>query len=181
MSIVEKSDDQGKKVYKYQQPEWKILYERVAQLLDVFGEYITAHDDLTIEEVDVNEELLAELLVRIDKRKDYFMIFHDNTNMNEIKEAALLAYWILKFKPFKLKVDDIDRRKKYGQINEAFAVYVLYSAVKEETNRVSGMRFCVSSEYNRKIMYAFRFWDLSKESLILVAETLCEAGHAEKP
>ena len=171
MSIAEKFDDQGKKIYKYQQPEWEILYERVAQLLDVFGEYIAVHDDLTINE---------ELLVRIDKRKDYFMIFHDNTDMNEIKEAALLAYWILKFKPFKLKVDDIDRRKKYGQINEAFAVYVLYSAVKEEANRIPGMSFSISSEYNRKIMYAFRFWDLSKESLILVTETLCEAVHTGK-
>lgn len=181
MAIIETTDKKtGKKIYKYQQPEWKILYEKLAILLDSFGSYVNAHNDLTLDDIKVDEPMLAELLVRIDKRKDYFIIFHDDTEMNEIKEAALVAYWLLKFKPFSIKESRSELHIKYGQINEAFAVFVLYSAIKEETKRVPKMKFSISKEYNKKIMYGFKFWDISKEALMLISESLCEAMYMRK-
>lgn len=176
MTIIKTTDEKtGKKVYKYRQPEWKILYDKLALLLDSFGEYVNAHKDLTLEDVNVDEPMLTEILVRIDKRKDYFIIFHDDTEMNEIKEAALVAYWLLKFKPFSIKESRSNLHIKYGQINEAFATFVLYSAIKEETKRVPNMKFGISKEFNKKIMYGFKFWDISKEALMLISESLSEA------
>lgn len=181
MAIIETADRKtGEKIYKYRQPEWEVLYEKLALLLDSFGSYVEAHDDLMLDDIKVDEPMLAELLVRIDKRKDYFVIFHDDTEMNDIKEAALVAYWLLKFKPFSIKESRSALHIKYGQINEAFAVFVLYSAIKEETKRVSNMKFSISREYNKKIMYGFKFWDISKEALMLISESLCEAMYIRK-
>ena len=173
MSIVGTEDKKGNWVYKYKQPDWKELYNKTAELLESFGEFIQAHDDLSINDIKVNNPLLAEVLVRIDKRRDYFVIYHDETDMNEIKEAALLAYWLIKFKPFSVKKEGLDI--KYATINEQFAMFVIYSTIKERTKRVSKMKFSVSKDYTRKMSYAFKYWDLSKESLMLISETLCEA------
>lgn len=177
MAIVEEQKEDGTKVHKYVQPKDDVLYDEVSSLLETLAVYVDKQKDLDFEKnVVVNLPAMGELLVRVDKRKDYFIIYHDNTEMNEIKEAALLAYWILKFKPISVKTDDLILKRKYDQINEAFAVFILYSTIMEETKRVDGMRFSISKEYNKKIMYAFKFWDLSKESIMLIAESLCEAS-----
>lgn len=177
MAIVEQMREDGTKVYKYEQPSSDALYEMMADLLDSLEKYIEKQNDIPFESIAVNQPALAELFVRVDKRKDYFVIYHDETEMNEIKQAALVAYWILKFKPFSVRTDDLTLRKKYSQINEAFAVFVIYSTIKEESKRVKGRKFKISKEYNQKIMYAFKFWDISKEALILISESLCEAMH----
>lgn len=181
MAIVKTKDKTGTKdIYKYKELEWEVLYERVAELLDCFGDYVGVHEDLSLEDVRVDQPLLAEIMERIDKRKDYFVIFHDDTDMNEIKQAALTAYWVLKFKPFSVDSDDTKLCTKYELINEAFAVFVLYSTIKEEAYRKKCEGFYVSKEYNRKIMYGFKFWDISKEALMLVAESLCEAMYGRR-
>ena len=36
------------------------------------------------------------------------------------------------------------------------------------------MVFDISKEYTAKLSYALKFWDLDKEALILVVESLCE-------
>ena len=181
MAIVESEDKKtGKKIYKYQQPDWENLYKKLANFLDTFGSYVNAQNDLKIEDIIINRPLLTELLVRIDKRKDYFVIFHDDTEMNEIKESALTAYWILKFKPFSIKDNIPELRMKYERINEAFAVFVIYSAIKEKSKYVQDMNFSISKEYNKKIMYGFKFWDISKEALMLISESLCEAMYMGK-
>lgn len=178
MAIVQTKDKHGKNIYKYQQPEWKELYNKLEELLETFGKFIQAHVDLVLNDIAVNTPLLAEVLVRVDKRKDYFVIYHDDTEMNEIKEAALLAYWLIKFKPFSVKNPDLSI--KYASINERFALFVVYSTIKERTRRVSKMKFRVSKDYTRKISYALKYWDLSKESLMLISETLCEAMYTGK-
>lgn len=180
MAIVEENKESGEKIYKYQPPEWKMLYERVSLVLEALGLYVSVQPDLNINDILVNDSLLAEALVRIDKRKDYFMIFHDDTRMNEIKEAGLLAYWLLKFRPFSIKTENEELHRKYEKINEAFACFVIYSAIKEECNRTNNMKFSISKDYNRKVMYAFKYWDLSKEALMLVCESLCEAMYTRK-
>lgn len=180
MAIVEQIKKDGSKVHQYQQPDDEVLYEELALLLDSLEIYVKKQPDLLFQNIVVDTTALAELFVRIDKRKDYFIIFHDDTEINEIKEAALTAYWILKFKPFSIKSDNPVLLRKYSQINEAFAVFVLYSTIKEETKRIAGMDFSISKEYNQKIMYAFKYWDISKEALMLIAESLCEAMYSKK-
>ena len=93
---------------------------------------------------------MAEIFVRVDKRKDYFIIFHDDTDMNEIKRGGANGLLDLKFKPFSVKSEDIVVCRKYSQINEAFAVFILYSTIKEETKRIEGMEFLISKNLIRR-------------------------------
>ena len=183
MAIVEKQRPNGEKYYGYLQPEADFLFEQVDMILQTMDTYLSRMPEIKLEDLDIDLCLLSEAYIRVDKRKDYFFIFHQNTNPNEIKKAALLSYWILKFKPFSLKIKDEYIKRKYSKINEAFAMYIIYSAIREEIYTKSQKenklekKFDVSNEYNKKLMYAFKFWDLSKESLILVAESLCESMH----
>lgn len=184
MAIVEARDKNGNIIkdensmiiYKYQRPHIDNLWLKIVDVIDSFEKYVNETGDLCFEkDIEIDQILLGEILVRIDKRKDYFIIFHDATYMNEVKEAGLLAYWLLKLKPFKVKTDNDDLFKKHRHINEKFAVFVLYSVLKEEAKRNENMEFYISDKYTKKILYAFKFWDLSKESLMLIAETLCES------
>ena len=108
MALIEYETVDGRKIHKYEQPSDEILYDKVSLLLDSLELYVNKHDDLNFENnIVVDAPAVAEIFVRVDKRKDYFIIFHDDTDMNEIKEAALMAYWILKFKPFSVKSEVI--------------------------------------------------------------------------
>ena len=180
MSICKKINSNGEETYQYAQPDSDTLYDCVQSLLGTFKMYVGKQDGLTYDDIRCNQPALAEVFVRVDKRKDYFLIYHDETYMNEIKEAALISYWILKFKPFEVVSPDPFLRQKFSQINEAFSVFIIYSSIKEFTKRVNGAKFKISKEYNEKIMYAFKFWDISKEALMLIAESLCESMYTKE-
>ena len=177
MAIVECVREDGSKCYKYTGPQSNKLYETLSIVLDALECYVNKTGDLNFADIEVDPILLTESFVRIDKRKDYFIIFHDDTDMNEIKETALLIYWLLKFRPFKVKEANILMHKKYRHINEAFSLFLIYSVLKQESVCHKNVIFHISKEYNDKLMYAFRYWDISKEALMLVLESLCEGMH----
>jgi hypothetical protein len=43
-----------------------------------------------------HDEVLFEVIERVEKRRVYFHIFYDGCNMGEINEVSLLCFWILK-------------------------------------------------------------------------------------
>lgn len=176
MSIVEENIE-GNITYKYKELSREELYDRLSALLEVFKVYVDICSDINWRDISCDLPSMSEIIIRIDKRKDYFNIFHENTEMNEAKEAALLAYWIIKFRPFSWR---IKMSKRYEKINEIFAIFIMLSAIKEETNRDSEKEFCISSDYIRKLSYAFRYWDISKEAMMLISESLSEAMRYRK-
>lgn len=179
MSIVIEKDESGNDIYRYKRPKWKILYNQINELCELLKKYVDKQNGLSLEDLSVNMILMSELFIRIDKRKDYFTIYHKGTNINEIKKAALLAYWLIKFKPIIIKYsdkEDFDKFNKFRYINESFAVFIVYGAVKAYSDSISKTKFCVSKDYHDLLNYAFKFWDLSKEAVILIAETLCESA-----
>lgn len=170
--IQEIQNNLGQKVYKYKVLEPEEQYKLFVTLSKIFDEYIDSQE-ISKEKICVDKRLINEVFVRVDKRKDYFIIFHDETYMNEIREAALLAYWIIKFKPFNISSKEAVDFKV--NINCGFAAYIIFSAVREYCLRVANIKVEFSSEYINKFLYALKFWDLSKEAIMLVAETLCES------
>jgi hypothetical protein len=52
-------------------------------------------------EIIVNQEILYELLTRVEKRRVYFHIYYNKKKMGERNEGALICFWILKLMPFK--------------------------------------------------------------------------------
>lgn len=72
----------------------------------------------------INSYALIDAIVRVDKRKAYFYCFH-NMDINENKEVALYAYWIIKFKPFVILDNRYNDEKSSSYINELFATYII--------------------------------------------------------
>lgn len=159
-------------IYKYKELDRDSLYGKMSEFLEVVKIYIDTLPDIRMSDLSCNFVSLSEMIVRIDKRKDYFSIFHDNTSMNEVKEVSLMTYWVIKFRPFSFKDYSVNINCPY--INELVAAFLLLSIIKSETLQKKRIVFPVSSEYVSKLLYALRFWDLSKESIMLIGETLCE-------
>ena len=146
-------------------------FQYFVSLSDIFQDYLDSQS-ISKDKICVDKRLVNEIFIRIDKRKDYFVIFHDETYINEIREAALLAYWIIKFKPFNIAADKLSDFKV--NINCGFAEYIILDAVNECYKRKTGKEITLNREYIQKLAYALKHWDISKEALMLVAETLCE-------
>jgi len=157
----------------YPAPTMDVLFEESNALLEVFFRY-AKEKGLSPDEVCIQRAVIPRIILRVDKRKDYFLRYHEDTHINEIKQAALMAYWIIKFKPFMVNAG-IEKLHKYRRINEGFAAYYMLSAFNQcaiETNSQIGN---VSPQLEKELMYALTYWDLSKEAFILIAETFAEA------
>ena len=171
--IEEIQKENGKKIYKYKEPSREEKFEYLANMSDIFDDYMESLG-FDKDKVFLDYKLINEVFIRIDKRKDYFVIYHDETYINEVREAALLAYWILKFKPF--TINSTEQLDYNFNINCGFAAYIIFCAVdecvKRKTKGKQGIE--LSDEYIEKFKYALKFWDIGKEAMMLIAETLCE-------
>lgn len=171
--IVEVTNDAGTRTFKYQPPSklQKMMY--FEGLVGLFEEYAET-SQIDMETIEFDFKLMNEIYIRVDKRKDYYLLFHE-THLNEVREAALTAFWILKFKPFLITKQSKDQCEL--NINCGFAAYVILSAVREYISRKYGEdnTFAIyDEEYLTRFQYSLKYWDLSKESLMMIAESLCE-------
>lgn len=166
----------------YIPPKEEVLKEKSDKLILNFIKYAQALD-LDVKEICIQKAVIPRILLRVDKREGYFTVFHENTSINEVKQAALVAYWILKFKPFMINTEHSTpgRAVKYRNINEGFAFFYILSSCNE-TAKVNKRKVTaeISSQLKDEIMYAFTYWDLSKESMIMIAETIGEAFYGIK-
>lgn len=172
MIVAVPLEDGGMK-FKYQAPsrDDKLLYFQ--NIVKVFEQYAEAAK-IDTETIQFDFKLINEVNIRVDKRKDYYIIFHE-TVLNEVREAALTAFWILKFKPFLVINPKGDQCEL--NINCGFAAYLILSAVREYISRKYGgdKTFKIDDEeYLQRFRYSLKYWDLSKESMMMIAETLCE-------
>lgn len=158
----------------YVPPVQSVLMQKSNDLVKQFSKYANAVG-LASGEVCIQRAILPRVILRVDKREGYFVVFHKGTQINEIKQAALVAYWILKFKPFMVNSDDPKRVHHYSRINEGFAFFYILSACKQHAEENHYIMRDVSNRLRDEIMYAFTYWDLSKESVILMAETIGES------
>lgn len=169
MSIVSK----GEKIL-YDPPEIAALMKKSNQLIQQFLKYAEAQG-IRSEDVSIQRTIVPRILLRVDKREGYFMVFHDQTRINEVKQAALTAYWILKFRPFMVSDKNPELASRHCRINEGFAFFYILSALKQYAaiNHITPRP--LSKNLVDEILYAFSYWDLSKEAVILISETIGEA------
>ncbi|MCM1246736.1 MAG: hypothetical protein NC293_13945 [Roseburia sp.] len=171
--IVETCGENGNKEYEYKAPSKSEKRKHFLDLIEMFEDYAESKD-FDVESIESDFELINEIYIRVDKRKDYYKIFH-GIKLNEIREAALTAFWILKFKPF-LIVGEEHGNVQFD-INSGFAAYIILAAAGEYISRKYGTNksFAImDEEFLIRFKYSLKYWDLSKESLMMIAESLCE-------
>jgi len=154
------------------------------QLLNNFRAFFTTHTEIA-ESIDYSTVLIMEIYRRINQRSDYYTYFHTKPNGNEpmmmaeTKHIALMAYWVIKYKPLSLprqRADDL-YQKKCCTINEYFAVFCIFSLVKK-VPRIKDINAYFSPKNINNIVYTFMHRDISKEAMILYVESLVDESLA---
>jgi len=112
---------------------------------------------------------LADIIIRVDKRKAYYICFHD-MEINECKEVALYAYWILKLRPFTITDTRYQNNVDACYINESFALHII-GFVLELTHRIKYTKN-IKDSYARFLEYSFRFRNFSIDSFIVLIESI---------
>jgi len=150
------------------------------QRLDKFEKLLANFNSLFkgyFEGYEYSIPLIQEIYKRIDQRADYYLYFHSDPKspmkMSETKEIALMAFWILKYKPLSLPVQkEIELFYKYNcTVNEFLAFFCIYSYAKKASPRKD-----INSYFCRKnlkvLVYTFMHRDISKEAMLCYVDSL---------
>ena len=141
-------------------------YDKIQGLFRLFDDY-AKNSGQDAHNIDYNKDSLFEIIDRVDKRKVYFRVFYKKvtSGMSELNEAALYCFWILKFAPF------FNTTAPNMLINVDFAVHFFLKCIKYYSIK-RGKNLVLTDNYVDDIKYAFKFRDISKESIMAIAEAL---------
>jgi hypothetical protein len=118
-----------------------------------------------ITDIYTSNPAMLEIYERIEKRRVYFHIFYNGCKMGELNEGSLMCFWILKLMPFS------HHGIPANELNAKIALYLLNNMLlyyaKKNKRRVN-----ISESLSKDIYYSFRFRDLSKEAIMVFAESL---------
>ena len=115
--------------------------------------------------ITTSMDIMYEIIERIEKRRIYFHIYYNGCKMGELNEGALMCFWILKLTPFNF--DGIPNNILNAKIALCLFMNMIHYQIQKE-NKVLG----VTENMVNDIYYAFRFRDLSKEAIMILAESL---------
>jgi len=110
-------------------------------------------------------DVMYEIIERIEKRRIYFHIYYSGCKMGELNEGALMCFWILKLTPF--NYSGISNNVLNAKIALCLFLNMIHYQVQKE-NKVLN----ITENIINDIYYAFRFRDLSKEAIMILAESL---------
>ena len=151
----------------------RIPIEEIKKLIQIFSKRF--NDFLILKgfppetEKHISFFALIDIIVRVDKRKAYYHCFHD-MSINECKEVALYAYWILKLRPFTITDEKYKKNSDACIINESFAIHII-GLILESTGRIKNTDNIKDSYYNF-LEYSFRFRNFTIDSFIVLIESI---------
>jgi len=114
-----------------------------------------------------DEDTLFQMLKRVEMRRIYFHVFHKGIEMGELNGGCLLCFWTLKLMPF--QHETICTRK----LNLKIAL-CLFSSMLRYVATKKNKTVDRNGELVGKLAYAFQYRDLSKEALMILAETFLQ-------
>lgn len=126
---------------------------------------------LNLNEVACRKKVLLDIVEKVEKRRVYFKVFH-KIEMSEKYEAALYGFWIVKLAPF------YDIKDPDNQLCVKFSTYLLLKIIgKIEKRQYPLLNVKFGKEHTKSLEYAFLYWDLSKESVMLIADLLLRQSY----
>jgi hypothetical protein len=118
-----------------------------------------------IADITIYDKMLFEIIERIEKRRVYFHIFYDGCEMGELNEISLLCFWILKLTPF------FSPGVPTSTLNAKIAIHIFIKMLTFIKN-TTGKQVNLTDQIIKDLHYAFCYRDVSKESIMLLAESL---------
>ena len=151
----------------------RIPYENIEKLLQLFNKRFNEFLILKGYPQDTQKHssyyTLVDIIVRVDKRKAYYQCFH-NMVIDECKEAALYAYWLLKLRPFIITDKRYQNSADACVINESFVIHFI-GLVLESTGRIKQTPN-IKDSYRNFLEYSFRFRSFSIDSFVVLIESI---------
>ena len=121
-------------------------------------------------EITYSERMLIEIFERIEKRRIYFHVFYNGCDMGELNEGALLCFWVAKLQPFyHPKFDTTKLNAKIAVCLFTNVIYFYSDKIKQERR--------VPAKFINDLYYSLLYRDISKESLMILAESFFENIH----
>jgi hypothetical protein len=154
---------------KYRRMPYTEIEKILSLLVDKFRDFLTLKGFSENIKYHISYYDLIDIIIRVDKRKAYYLFFHD-MEINECKEVALYAYWILKLRPFTITDNAYKNNAEACCINESFAIYFI-GLVLELTHRIKHTKN-IKESYSRFLEYSFRFRNFSIDSFIVLVESI---------
>ena len=164
---------------QYKDDELGNLKLKADKITSIFEKFAT-DNNIAKTDYQVNYAPIGYAIRKTDQRLTQFEVFHATYTHSELpselKEAAILAFWIVKTKPFTLLAvrpndSKLQIKDSHIPINEKFARALIFSALKNALSRKS-VKIKFDDELKKLIDYAFRYWDFTKEAFILIVEGL---------
>lgn len=142
--------------------------------MDEFVSKLMNKVDFENYEIETNYIALGNVFIRLDERADYFLYFHSTDepmHMSCEKEVALIAYWVVKYKPFRVKT--ITREEDFYceykcSISDVIAAMLIVSYLCEKNSDFKD--FFTAKKINT-LIYDLHNRDISKESMIMYVES----------
>jgi hypothetical protein len=135
------------------------------ELKKISGYLFNFHKNTGITDFSAHDEILFEVIERVEKRRVYFHIFYNGCEMGEVNEVSLLCFWILKLTPF------FSRDMPSSELNGKIALHIFVNMLTYVHNNES-KQVNINKQIINDLYYAFLYRDLSKESIMLLAESL---------
>jgi hypothetical protein len=137
------------------------MLARMASYLHNISDIIKADH----KKIDTSMDTMYEIIERIEKRRIYFHIYYNGCKMGELNEGALMCFWIIKLTPFHF--NGISNNILNAKIALCLFLNVLHYHTQKENIKLN-----ITEKMVNDIYYAFRFRDLSKEAIMILAESL---------
>jgi len=127
--------------------------------------------------------VIIKIVDLVRRRRLYFHVYHDTNGINEIKEAALHVFWILKLQPFCAERDALAAvgEEEYSintKIALSFFLRGLDFYAKEmvknanDSGKAQTCKINLNESTIQNLYHSFCFQDLSKEALMVMGESL---------
>ncbi|MDR2547218.1 MAG: hypothetical protein LBC96_06870 [Lachnospiraceae bacterium] len=145
------------------------------KILHEFANYVSIDKS----RIKVDNKLLDDVIVRLHQRLNYYLFFHGK-NLEQSRQAAIYAYWILRYRPLRVLVWD-----KAYDVNIYFAFYTLFAVALFQTLSSCPKEYQVDivmnirKEYESDFLRSFNEYDISKESMMMISDSIKSIFKAE--
>jgi hypothetical protein len=117
----------------------------------------------------MSDDVLIDIIGRVERYRVYFHVFHEGSELDELNEGALLCYWIAKRCPF------YHPEIKTSTLNVKIAVCLLTNTIYYYS-RKTGQDKRISVRFIGDLYYSLIYRDISKESLMILANSFTGEG-----
>jgi hypothetical protein len=159
---------------QYKRPEEDDLLRILREIILEFNDYLYYGLGYKSEQFFISGLALIDIIIRVDKRLDYFRYFH-GMKINDRKKAALYAYWIIKLRPVTILDSNLKNDIDHAKVNEKLALNHLLGVLVSR-GRVNpwenGVKFDMKNKFFKQLLYSFRFRNFTIDSMIVLAEAI---------